>query len=203
MSELYTHIRKSLFEGPGCICALQPELVIDSLPVHIKLVHNRPMRFIKLVLYNYNIILDTVDIEHEYIEDDYNLLKCDHIVHVLPDIDATVLLLIVELKNLINLLRFDAYQGRFVKLGSPNYALLNAEISDLFKDIPTVVINNVFDAGPCCVCLEDTITTSSCNHHICFTCVSQLHPSLIESEDEQMEPEFEIRCPVCRHELLF
>ena len=222
MGELVQHIKTHLFEGavkPKKICSLQPEFVIDSMPCHAKFVYIVSCRFIKLVLYNINIYIDDIDSEdNEADDDDFNLLHQNHLVKVNPDnINETITLLILEFHAVINNLRFDKYLGYFVRVDKPNWHLLNTEIIDLFKDcamartcsaslaLPNVVVSRVHKFDQCCVCLDETVTKSSCNHYICFRCVVQLHPTPVDNEECECGEceDYQVLCPVCREELTF
>lgn len=213
MGELRQHIKTHLFEGdakPRRYCSLQPEFTIDSMPCHVKFVHIVSCRFIKLVLYNISICIGDIDSDNEE-DDDFNLLHQNHLVKVNPDdINETITLLISEFKTVINNLRFDKYLGYFVRVDKPNWHLLNTEIIDLFKDdatvaLPKVVVSRVHQFDQCCVCLDETVTKSSCNHYICFRCVVQLHPTPVDNEECECDEceDYQVLCPVCREELTF
>lgn len=199
MTELFKFIKRNLFDGTNYVCNLTNEFIIDGMPVYIKLVHCRINKCIRLVLYNINIIRYDVD---ETADDDYNLLHELYLLKTLPDINDTVDAIITELKNIMMVLRFDAYLGKFVRVDSPNPSELDTEISELFKDCSNVTINRLRQSDKCSICLEHTMTKSICAHHICFRCVIQMNATKIVIDDD-LEEEYEILCPVCRQELLF
>jgi hypothetical protein len=48
----------------------------------------------------------------------------------------------------------------------------------------------------CCVCLDNTSTTTCCNHHLCYQCLGNIKPTRDEDIDCSI-----ILCPICREEI--
>lgn len=92
--------------------------------------------------------------------------------------------LVVEelFKDLPNLV-FDKFIGKFVlnKSSNTEFAFLKKH-----KNIKT-------SFQECCVCMEDTMTTTCCNHHCCYECMSKIKLTLDEDEERS-----NILCPMCR-----
>jgi len=202
MSELRKHIRSCLFGNihTKCVdCSLPDEVIIDGLPVFIKLIRGYgPVAVpIKVVLYNIQII---GNFENEDWAEDYNLLQKHVYIPVTPDIDENIEICIRVVRELVISLRFDAYLGQFVSINDCDHQKVMSEFMELFTGIDTVSCKIPNDQ--CCICFENTRTKSKCNHSICMLCVSKIVP--IPTNCEELEcMEYEILCPICRADLLF
>ena len=203
MTELRKHIRSCLFGSihTKCVdCSLPDEVIIDGLPVFIKLIRGYgPVAVpIKVVLYSIQII---GDFENEDWAEDYNLLQKIVYIQVTPDIDETIEICIRVVRELVISLRFDAYVGKFISINDCDRQKVMSEFMELFTGIDTIS-SKVQKDDKCCVCFENTRTKSCCQHTICLRCVAQIVP--IPTNCEELEcMEYEILCPICRADLLF
>lgn len=200
-TELFRHIKHNLFEGMNYICNLSQEFIIDSIPVFIKLLHCRRSRYVRLILYNINIMRADMNEDDDH---DYNLLNDLYLIRTTGDIDKDIGSVITELQLVVGKLRFDKYLGRFVKVGESNFSVLESEILGLFKCFEHVKPVESKRAGDCCVCLDKTLTIPECGHHICFACVVQMNHTITNIDiDDNPDGELELLCPICRTELVF
>lgn len=212
MSELRKSIKTQLFDkcdspfvtsyvASNLVCNFPNEIVIDGMPVCIKIRHQL-RGYLALILYNVNIVHISEMNEDDM---DYNLLGVHYLVKIADNesqsIDDTVEIIIQKLKDIIASLRFDKYIGKFVRLHDVDRVGLNNDIVQLFQDTPTVDCK-LKHADLCCVCLEPTLSKTNCNHYLCFACVVQMNPNVVQGYDED-EVEFELHCPVCRNELIY
>lgn len=210
MAELSRHLKDSLFDTG--VCNLFTEFIIDEIPVFVKLVKSN--NSVKLILYNVNIIrmteIDDDDTDYNLLADTHLLSLCAH-NRTLPhptDIgyqDAVVNIVTEKLRETLTSIRFDRYIGKFVKNSEINRLALDTDISNLFKDSEHIKTSPIFHSEKCCVCLEETITKTHCDHSLCFKCVINIQPTKIVPEDDCDDrfTEYELLCPCCRSELLF
>lgn len=116
----------------------------------------------------------------------------------------------LSLENLLDYIKdikFDVLIGRFVPKNNINHhhlrtASLQFATRNLFKSIGIEVMDN---SGECSICYERTFCKTVCNHHICFSCCSQLKlssPNNSDDDDENSEDE-NIHCPLCRSIVLY
>lgn len=114
----------------------------------------------------------------------------------------------LTLENLLDYIKdvkFDVLIGRFVPRNNNNHhhlrtASLQFATRNLFKSIGIDVMDN---SGECSICYERTFCKSVCNHHICFSCCSQLKLSSPNNSDDENSDDDNIHCPLCRSVLLY
>lgn len=88
-------------------------------------------------------------------------------------------------------LKFDKMNGKFVigQVEDP-FAFL-----ELFQNVET-------SFQKCCVCMDKTLTTTCCGHHLCYDCTAKIKPI----KDADYDPDSDSRkilCPICRGRIAF
>lgn len=83
-------------------------------------------------------------------------------------------------------LKFNKMDGRLQTepIDDPEFAFL-----ETFENVETAF-------EKCCVCLDNTSTTTCCGHHLCYQCLGNIKPT----RDEDMDCSI-ILCPICREEI--
>jgi ribosomal protein S26 len=196
MTDLKTYIKTSLFNEPYYV-SLPNEIVVDDIPIYIKITYNKYAKSICFILYNLNVIrMCEIDEDIEYnLLPDYNVF-----LRSSDDPDVNTGLILDHLRDLLGHLQFDGYNGKFIKDTDITNNTLNNDMIELFKDLSNVKMKLPLHEK-CCVCLENTLTKTNCKHYLCIRCAVHLHSSKVTSESEYQERE--ILCPCCRCELIY
>ena len=141
---------------------------------------------LKLTIESKNIISEKCDGNYIYFNQYYNLDKKN--IRLKEQ-------LIMAFNKLNSITAFDRYTGDFEfddKDNDQKIRKMKVSCNKLFKNKNIKVCDDT-----CCVCLEQTLTKTCCNHSLCFYCWENIKP--IEQDDD---PEMkDIFCPMCREEI--
>lgn len=199
MSELEINAFTKYFEttlfGNTHVCNFFDEVIIDNIPCHITLKYFVNDGRIRLILHNKNIqkkLNELVDDEdNEYL---YNLLTdCDFLQlgnNLSPSVKSKYIM--EYLSETIDNVRFCKYNGKFLHKDNIHYATIHDILPSFFKNNKNIRFNET-NEHQCCVCMDNTITTGSCNHSICIPCAIQIKPDIDD----------DVICPLCRDVLSF
>lgn len=83
-------------------------------------------------------------------------------------------------------LKFNKMDGRLQTepIDDPEFAFL-----ETFENVETAF-------EKCCVCLDNTSTTTCCRHHLCYQCLGNIKPTIDEDTEYYV-----VLCPICREEI--
>ena len=115
----------------------------------------------------------------------------------------------LTLQNLIEYIsgvKFDTLIGRFIPTNNQQHSHLRTSklqfaTRNLFKSIGLDIQDN---SEECVICYERTYCKTTCNHYLCFKCVSQIKPSTPNnSDDDDGSIDDVVNCPMCRSVVLY
>jgi hypothetical protein len=118
-----------------------------------------------------------------------------------------VLVKINKIIQIINKLRFNKFMGRFEYYDKPTLCFSTNKIIKMLNN-NTVKLNKKI--GNCCICLDKTISKTSCNHCLCIECYGNLNIKYIHDEDcDEIDERIECNqeciqtkiCPICRKQI--
>lgn len=187
------YFETSLFSNPH-VCNFYDEVVIDHIPCHITLKYFVDGR-VRLILHNKNIHKKLNELnddeDNEYL---YNLLTdCDFVElgDHLP-IQTKSKYIMEYLNEVISNIRFCRYNGKFIHKDNINYEAIHNVLPTFFKNNSNIKFN-LSEDNKCSICMDNTLTVSSCNHPVCIPCATKIKPDI---DGDQI-------CPLCRDILTF
>jgi hypothetical protein len=187
-------MRNDLTPGVSSICNEHLDFIksIDGIEckVELRLLYSRSMEYgLQLKISANHVQISGVDEDWKYFEKTY---ICDAT-------QEKIAISIRQMKVDVSELEFDKGKSKFVKQGKPEEKRRKLHISvfSTFEKVVTKIDNC------CCVCLEDTHTTTKCNHHLCIPCADKIVPTKIRDENEDEDEDspysqYVRRCPICR-----
>lgn len=107
-------------------------------------------------------------------------------------------LAIENILDYLKTVKFDTLLGRFIPTTYAGYlqtSALKIATKNIFKSIGIPVVDN---SGDCCVCYEKTYCKTTCGHHLCFECCSNLKPAPPSPEEDTDDYQDNVLCPTCR-----
>ena len=88
----------------------------------------------------------------------------------------------------LNCMIFDKFSGKIIdKVSNINIADFKGLLQGLERIEPSF--------NPCCICADDVLTSTPCNHALCMSCWERLPKKLIHGEPVKV-------CPLCRQDIM-
>ena len=177
------------------MCKFYDEVIIDDIPCFITLKYFNETGRVRLILHNENIqkklneLVD--DDDNEYM---YNLLSDCDLLQLGNELDNhnKTKHIMEYLNEVITNIRFCRYNGKFIYRDNLHYKTIHDILPIYFKNNTNIRFENTSN-HQCCICMENTLTVSSCNHPVCIPCAMRIVPDYDE----------DILCPLCRDLLTF
>lgn len=186
------YLENTLF-GQDRVCNFYDQVIIDSIPCHITLKYTEDDT-IRIILHNTNIhkklgelLNDEAD---EYL---FNLMDEPVMCQMCLPISQRSKYVMDQLNTTIQDIRFSKLHGKFMHKNNTQYTSIRDTIQVFFKDNSNIVFKKSEDEDRCCICYEETLTTSCCAHPLCIPCAMN-----IKADCDQ-----DLLCPICRDVLLF
>lgn len=101
-------------------------------------------------------------------------------------------------------IRFDKYQGQYKRYNPDEIPIRDIiDIEELLLE-DSEHIKYVAEYGCCCVCMDNTMTKTSCNHWLCMECEGKIQKKTEDDNDDKSTDEEyeEAKCPICRERLI-
>ena len=186
------YIENTLF-GEERVSNFYDEVIISGIPCHITL-KNTEDGTIRLILHNTNIHKKLGELLND--EDDaylYNLMDEPVMCQICHHMPHRARYVMDRLNTIIRDIRFSKVHGKFLHKNNTLYMSIKDTIQVFFKDNENIQFKKIDDDSRCCICYEETLTTSCCAHPLCIPCAIEIKP---DEDGEQL-------CPICRDVLLF
>jgi len=167
--------------------------MIDDLPANILLEFK--VSSAKLVIISSKLCKDNCWSYYRY--DEETLIHRWNEILTFHDYVMAFMSAVLYLKQI----RFDKYEGRFVKKGK-SMTIMKIALRGMFKHLPNVKVSKT---NQCCVCNENTITMTPCKHSLCMICWENLQVNNscgYGYDDETDMYSGPIECPVCRDDIV-
>ena len=187
------YLENTLF-GPEKVCNFYEEVIIDNIPVHMTIKHIEDGT-VRLILHNTNIHKKLgellTDEDDEYF---FNLMDEPSMFQMCPNMSIATRSRFVmdQLNTIITDIRFSKLHGKFTHKNNTQYTSIKNTVQTFFKDNKNIRFKDS-DIPDCCICYEETLSTSCCEHPLCIQCAINIQPDI----------DGDILCPICRDILLF